>query len=131
MTGYGDPELLVGRWLRDRLNIKVFLDPNLPADWPFTAPIAHLQRGSGLGASPLSLDDVVLDIDVYAAKADSARKTADDIWSAMTLGLQLTTFPNGVLVKLSQAVSQPTWAPDPKVYRRTAAYRVLLHGFVS
>lgn len=129
MTGYGDPELLISAWIHTTLGVKTWADPALPSDWSFTAPIAHVQRGAGAGQVPLSLDDITLDVDVYSAKADTARETAADIWAAMTLQLPLTTLPTGQLVKLSQAVTPPFWAPDPKVYRRTAAYRVLLHGF--
>lgn len=131
MTGHADPELLVSKWLEGLLTIKTWCDPQLPSTWRFTAPVAHVQRGRGLGAAPLSLDDVTLDIDTYAANADHARKTAGDIWAAMTLQLPLVTLPGGLLVKLSQAIAPPSWAPDPKVFRRTAAYRVILHGFVA
>lgn len=131
MTAYADPELLVAQWLKDTLGIHVRADPDLPADWLFDAPITHVQRGQGLGAAPLSLDDVTLDVDTYAANADHARKVAGDIWSAIILQLPLTTFDNGILVKHASATTPAMWAPDPKVYRRTAAYRVILHGFVT
>jgi hypothetical protein len=131
VTGYADPELLIATWLHDTLDIKVWADPRLDPNWNFKAPVAHVQRGSGLGTPALSLDDVTLDVDVYAAVADHARKAAADIWAALTLQLPLTTFPNGVLVKLVNVIAPPAWAPDPGVYRRTAAYRVILHGFVG
>jgi hypothetical protein len=131
VTGYADPEKLIADWLCELLEIKTWIDPIPQANWWGQAPIAHVQRGRGLGAVPLSLDDVTLDIDTYAANADHARKTASDIWAAMTLQLPLVTLPGGLLVKLSQAITPPLWAPDPKVFRRTAAYRVILHGFVT
>lgn len=130
MTGYADPELLVSEWLNGLLGIKTWADPILPSTWRFEAPVAHIQRGRGLGAVPLSLDDVTLDIDTYAANADHARGTASDIWAAMTLQLPKTTFLNGVFCMSAGALSQPMWTPDPKVFRRSAAYRVILHGFV-
>ena len=130
MTGYGDPELLVSEWVHNQLDIKTWADPGLPDNWTFTAPIAHFQRGSGLGQVPLSLDDVLLDVDVYAKHADHARQTAGDILAALTLELPLVTFANGVFVKGVWALSPPIWAPDPQVKRRTAAYRIMLHGFI-
>lgn len=131
MTAYADPETLLADWLHTQLGIKAWADPNLPDNWRFTAPIAHIQRGAGIGAAPLSLDDVTLDVDVYAANADHARDTAAGIWSAMVFTLPLTTFPNGIFVKSSSATMQPIWAPDPKIYRRSATYRVILHGVIS
>lgn len=130
MTGNPDPEILIAGWLKTQLNIVTRADPHLPSNWPFTAPIALVQRGASAGQL-LSLDDITLDIDVYAAKADHARAAASDIWAAMTLRLRLTTFPAGPIVTLCQALTAPMWAPDPKVYRRTAAYRVILHGYVT
>jgi hypothetical protein len=130
MTGYADPELLVATWLRDLLNIKAYADPRLPDNSWATAPIAHVQRGAGSGGLALSLDDVTLDVDVYSAVADHARETAARIWSAMALQLPLTTFPNGIFCTGTSVITAPFWAPDPKIYRRTSAYRVILHGFV-
>jgi hypothetical protein len=130
VTGYADPETLVSAWLNDALGIKTWADPILPSTWRFEAPVAHVQRGRGLGAVPLSLDDVTLDIDTYAANADHARRTAGDIWTAMTLDLRLHTFENGVFCTFSGALTPPMWTADPKVFRRSAAYRVILHGFV-
>lgn len=131
MIGDVEPELLVGTWLHQHLDgIKVWVDPRLPHDWTFTAPLIHLQRGAGFSAATLALDDAALDIDVYAAVAEHARDTARRIWVAMTLALPGTTFqPSGILVKHCSATTAPLWAPDPNVYRRAAAYRVVLHGF--
>lgn len=129
MTGYADPELLISKWLHDLLGIKAYCDPVLDPTWWATAPAAHLQRGVG-GTLALSLDDVTLDVDVYSLKADSARKAAAAIWSAMVLQLPLTTFDDGVFCTGVTTLTQPMWAPDPKVFRRTAGYRVILHGFV-
>lgn len=131
MTGYADPELLLATWIHDLLSIKVWADPALPDTWRFEAPVAHVQRGQGLGSPALSLDDVTLDIDTYAANANHARATANLIWSAMTLDLPRTSFDNGIFCKMSVAISPPFWAPDPKVFRRAAAYRVILHGLVD
>jgi hypothetical protein len=131
LTGYGDPELLVAQWLVDELNLNVRADPDIRADSWADAPLVHVQRGQGLGSPALSLDDVVLDVDVYGAEADRVRLVAHEIWSAMILRLPLTTFDNGVFCKFASAVSAPIWAPDPSAYRRTAAYRVILHGFVT
>lgn len=130
MTAYADPELLVADWLRDTLSIKVWRDPKLPGNEPFTAPLTHVQRGAGLGASPLTLDDVTLDVDVYAAAADHARDVAGRVWAAIVLQLPLTTFGNGVFCKFTSAITPPMWGPDPTAYRRTAAYRIVLHGLV-
>lgn len=131
MTGYADPELLVGQWIRDTLNIKVWNDPRPPPNRAFTAPLAHVLRAPSGNPAPLTIDDMLLDCDVYASVADHARDTAARIWSAMTLQLPKTTFANGAFVKASTASTPPFWSPDPKVYRRSATYRVILHALVG
>lgn len=127
MTSWADPEILVGEWLRDAVPCKVWLDPNPPAAHWNLAAWAWVQRAQGGDTLALTLDDVLLDIDVYAAEADHARNLANDIWAAMTLRLPRHTFPNGYFVTSCRAFTPPCWAPDPK-YRRTAAYSVILHG---
>ncbi len=129
MSSYADPELLIADWLRDLLDIKTWADPDLPSNYSFQAPIAHVQRGAG-GTAPLTLDDITLDIDVYAARTDHARNTAADIWAAMTLQLPRTTFANGAFVTLAQAITAPMWAPATGVKRRTAAYRIVMHSLI-
>ncbi len=130
MVAYADPELLVGQWLHEQTGLKVWLDPNWQGNEQFNAAIAHLQRSPGGDNLPLSLDGVLFDCDVYAANADHARNAANLIWSAMTFTLPRHTFGNGVFVKGVTAVTRPCWAPDPKLYRRTAAYSVILHGVI-
>lgn len=130
---YADPELLIHDWLANELGnkIRVYADPGLPPNWAFTAPLVHLQRGAS-GGLALSLDDVTLDVDVYSKVADHARAVAQQVWAAMTLPgrLPLTTFqPSGILVKASVVTMPPRWTPDPSVRRRSASYRVILHGF--
>jgi hypothetical protein len=133
VNGYGDAEVLVGRWLEVQLAgppaVKVWMDPNLPSTWRFDAPIIHVQRGQSASTLALSLDDALLDVDVYAANAGHARKTAADVWALIALKLPHVTFDNGIFVQKAETVLAPIWGPDPKVYRRTATYRVILHGF--
>lgn len=126
--GYGDPEVLIGRWLQTLLDVKVRADPGLPDQWKYTAPLVHVQRGQSAGGLALTLDDVTLDVDVYAENADHARKTAQDVCTAIEFRLRHTTFVNGVTVTHAAALTRPMWAPDPAPYRRTAAYRIILHG---
>ena len=130
MAGYSDPELLLTRWLKDKLDLKTWCDPELPENWNFTAPIGHIQRGQDIADSPLSLDFALLDISWYAAKADHARQAADRCRNAMRLELPLTTFSNGVFVRSVQTIMAPSWILNPRHCRRAAAYRVELHGFV-
>lgn len=130
MTGYADPELLLSKWLNQRLSVKVWADPRLPQDWPFSAPLVHLQRGQGEGDTQITLDTVLLDVDVYAKNADHARATAEDVRSEMRLNLPLVTLPGGAFVKSVSTVSAPAWTPDPDVFRRSAAYRVYLHSLI-
>jgi hypothetical protein len=131
MTGYGDPELLVADWLKTTLEVKVWCDPKPPDNRWITAPWVWVQRGQGGGGLPLSLDDVLLDCDSYAATADHARDLGQRVWAAMTLQLPLTTFAGGqIMVTHCKAFSAPSWAPDPK-YRRAAAYELVLHGFTQ
>lgn len=129
MTGYSDPEMVIGDWLRTTLNVKVWCDPRPPDNRWITAPWVWVQRGQGGGGLALSLDDVLLDCDSYAANADHARELGQKVWAAMTLQLPRTTFDNGLFCTASTTFSAPSWAPDPK-YRRAAAYRVILHGCV-
>lgn len=129
MTEFADPELLIGEWLRDLLGVKVWLDPDPPDNRWATAPWVWLQRAQGGGAVALSLDDVLLDCDSYAAKADNARNLGQRVRTAMMLQLPLTTFGNGIFVKAVSCFSAPAWAPDPQS-KRAAAYRVILHGLV-
>jgi hypothetical protein len=130
VTGYADPEVLIADWLHVKLGHKMWADLRLPPDWPFTAPIGHVQCGTDPGDVALSLDVALLDIDFYAKNADHARQAAADTRNLMLLTLPLYTFPNGVFVK-SVKGGTPRWAPDPSLYRRTATYRVTLHGFVT
>lgn len=129
MTGWADPEIPVGEWLRDELGIKVWMDPVAPSNAWDTAGWAWVQRAQGGDTLAVTLDDVLLDIDCYAAKADHARNLAQQVWSAMTLQLPRHTFSNGVTVQACTAFTRPCWAPDPK-FRRTATYRAILHGVV-
>jgi hypothetical protein len=130
MSSYADPELLVGRWINTELGVKVCVDPRLPHNAWATAPIAHIQRGAGFGAAALTLDDVTLDVDVYSAVADHARETAAEIWAAMTLQLPRLTLPGSIFVKKVECPMPPIWAPDPKIFRRSASYRLVLHGLL-
>lgn len=132
MTAIPDPETLIATWLKTAIvGLKVWADPRLPPNERFTAPITHLQRAPSLGASPLTLDDVQLDADTYAAEADHARDVAGKVWKALLLDLPLTTLPGGIFVKHVSVPSPPRWTPDPKVYRRSASYRVVLHGYLA
>lgn len=127
---YGDPELLVCDWIVTTLEIPCRADPDLRADWWANAPVAHVQRSAGFGGLALTLDDPILDIDVYAAEAVHARDAAHRIWVAMTLQLPLHTFqPSGVFVKRVSA-TPPAWRPDPSAYRRGASYSLVLHNLV-
>lgn len=132
MTAYADPEHLIGDWLFTALDKKrkVWKDPGFPPNWSFTAPLIKVQRAPGFGATVVSLDDVTLDIDVYAAAYDHAREIAGEVCSLMEFNLPMTTLPGGTFVKLSRASMRPIWTPDPKA-RRSATYEVLLHGFAT
>ena len=130
MAGYPDPELLIAAWIKDTLRVKVWADPNPPSNAWTTAAWVWVQRGQSPNGLALTLDDVLLDCDAYAADADHARDLGRRVRDAMMLTLPLTTLPGGVFVKRVETYSAPAWAPDPK-YRRAAAYRLVLHGFVE
>lgn len=129
MTGYADPELLVSEWLRERLDCKMWADPRLPSDWPFEAPLGHVQRGGGSGDTVLTLDVALLDLDFYAKVADNARVMAERARTELRLHLPGYTWPDGVTVSGVETVTAPFWAPDP-VFKRSATYRVVLHSAV-
>lgn len=126
---WADPETLISDWLAARGH-QVRIDPNMPANAWARAPITQIQRSPGFGGLALTLDDPLFDFDTYAARADHARDEAGRLWAAMTLQLPKTTFANGIFVTKVEA-TPPCWAPASGVYRRTAAYRVVLHGFVA
>ena len=128
-AGYADPELILADWIRDTLSVKVWADPKPPADRWINAPWVWVQRGQAPNGLALTLDDVLLDCDSYAAVADHARDLGQRVRNAMMLTLPLTTFPNGLFVKRVSTESAPAWAPDPG-FRRAAAYRVILHGLI-
>jgi hypothetical protein len=130
MAGYADPELLIATWLHGQLGCQMRADPRLPDRWSFDAPIGMVQRGQGFGDDVLTLDTAILDIDFYAKVADHARDYAERARHELRVNLPLHVFDGGVFVTGVRTVSAPCWAPDPGVYRRTAAYQVTLHGIV-
>lgn len=130
MTGYADAETLVAGWLHERVGQKTWADPRLPGNYPFTAPIGHIQRGAGGGDTAITLDSVILDVDWYAKDADHARRAAEQTRAELRLNLPLYTFDNGIFCKAVFTVTAPFWAPDPTVFRRSATYRVILHGML-
>ncbi len=130
MVAYADPELLISEWLHQQTGLKIYTDRDWQGNERFVAAFAHLQRSPGSAELPVTLDEVLFDCDVYAASADHARNAANLIWTAMAFTLPRTTFGNGVFVKSVTVPTKPCWAPDPKVNRRTAAYRVILHGVI-
>lgn len=128
-TGYADPETLIGDWLKTTLAVKVWNDPKPPANAWTTATWLWVQRAPSGFDMPLTLDDVLLDCDAYAANADHAKALGQKVWAAMTLTLPGHTFGNGLFIKRVRAEPAPFWAPDPK-YRRSASYRLVIHGLV-
>jgi hypothetical protein len=130
MTTYADPELLISTWLHTRGHL-VRADPHLRSDSWTRAPITHIQRTPGYGGLALTLDDPLLDFDTYAGQAATARDESNALWAVMTLELPKTTLPGGIFVMKVDA-TPPCWAPATNgAYRRTAAYRVILHGLIS
>jgi hypothetical protein len=128
---YADPELLIAQWVHDRTNRKTWADPVLPTNHDFTAPIGHFQRAPGEGDVALTLDAVLLDVDWLAKVADHAREAAEQTRSLLRLTLPLHTFSNGIFVTGVSTVTAPFWAPAIGVFRRSATYRVMLHGMVT
>lgn len=128
MVAYADGETRIAAWLHERLGCKMWADPRLPANYDFTAPIGHLQRGAGEGDSALTLDSGIYDLDFYGQNADRVRAYAEQARYEIRLNLRGYTWDDGVTVNGCFTVSAPFWAPDPTVYRRSAAYRVILHG---
>jgi hypothetical protein len=131
MVAYADPELLIAEWLHQRTTRQAWADPRLPGDWTFKAPVYHVQRGQGEGDVALSLDAVILDVDALAKNADHARQAAQDAWALIRFELPRYTWPNGITVSGTATVSAPFWAPATGVYRRSATYRVTLHGVLT
>lgn len=128
MTMYADGETRLTAWLHDKLGCKMWADPRLPHNYDFTAPIGHLQRSAGEGDGVLTLDSGIYDLDFYGADADRVRGYAEHARAALRLELPGYTWDDGVTVSGVFTMSAPFWAPDPSVYRRSAAYRVIIHG---
>lgn len=130
MASYADPEKLLSRWLEERLDRKVWCDLRLPHDWWATAPVALLTRAPGEGDTQLTLDAGTYDLDWYGKNADHVREWAETARGVLRLELPGFTWPSGVTVNQVQTVSAPCWAPEFEkgVFRRTAAYRIVLHG---
>lgn len=133
---YADAETRIEAWLHDNLpqvggrKVKTWADPHLPSNWPFTAPLVHVQRAPGEGDLALTLDAALLDIDVYASKADNARALAEQVRGLIRLLLPKYTWSDAVTVSGTATITPPCWTPDPSVYRRSATYRVILHGLI-
>jgi hypothetical protein len=130
VAGYADPELAIAEWLHQQIGSKVWTSWKLPSNERFLAPLTHVLRAPSLGALAIPLDEVLLDADTYSADEDTCREVSRLVWNTMVFQLPGTTFDNGVFVKKCTA-TPPTWAPDPSVYRRTAAYTLVLHGLVT
>lgn len=131
MAGYADGELLVAEWLQAQTGAQVHADPDISPYLPFSEPLGHVQRGVGEGDRQLTLDAMILDIDWYAELADQARDYAHRTWNLMRFTLPLHAFSNGVFCTGVQTISAPSWAPATGVFRRSAAYRVVLHSLVA
>ncbi len=127
---YADGETRIAEWLRTRLECKMWADPRLPADHDFTAPIGHLQRAPGEGDTALTLDAGIYDLDFYGAEPDRVRAYAEQARAELRLNLPQHTWADGVTVTGVFTVSAPTWGPGLGLYRRSAAYRIILHGVI-
>ncbi len=131
MIGDADAEVLLADWLHTRLGYKIWRDPVFPANAWATAPAGHLLRGQDFDTSPLALDRGLFDLDFYAAQPDKAREAARRALMALTLDLPLHTFSNGLLCKSVSVLTSPFWAPAVGVSRRSATYRIVLHGYIA
>ncbi|BAL87299.1 hypothetical protein AMIS_20790 [Actinoplanes missouriensis 431] len=144
MPDYADAEILIGHWLQDQIGStnKVWMDPTLPRNWQFEAPLIHVQRAADEGDTQLTLDTALLDIDIYGAVADNCRALGEQIRTLMRFHLPHHTFTNGIFVTGVETVAAPCWLPfrdsggsnrsaiSATVARRGAAYRVILHGVI-
>ena len=130
MVAYADPETRLAEWLHSQLNCKMWADPRLPHNYDFTAPIGHLQRSPGEGDIALTLDSGIYDLDFYGKDADKVRAYAEQARYEIRFVLPGHTWADGITVNGTATVSAPFWGPDPAVFRRSASYRVILHGMV-
>jgi hypothetical protein len=130
VTAYADAETRLATWLHGRLGCKVWADPELPHNYDFNAPIGWLQRSAGEGDSALTLDSGIYDLGFYGKTADHVRTYAEKARYEIRYVLPGYTWDDGVTVSGTFTVSAPFWAPDPSVFRRSAAYRVVLHGLI-
>lgn len=131
MIGDAEPEVLIGKRLHTLTGYKIWTDPELPGNERFTAPMGHLQRSSDSSGAQITLDAGLYDLDFYAQDADKARDAARKALNALVYQLPRYTWPNGLLCKSVGVPTLPFWAPATGVRRRSATYRIILHGFVQ
>lgn len=123
---YIDVELLLTTWIHATRGVKCVTE--LPSNLADVLPVVQVQRIAGADVE-LTLDQAVVDIDVYAADRASARLLADQVRHDMRLNLHGYTGGGGV-VALVEVASGPHWLPydNTNLRRYQASYRVTVHS---
>jgi hypothetical protein len=121
-----DVELMLTTYIRTRQGCTAAVD--VPANLVAAVPVAVVRRIAGADTI-LTLDQAVVDVDVYAADRAAARLLSDQIRSDFRLHLSGYVFGGGVVAKVETS-SGPVWVPydNTNVRRYTATYRVTVHS---
>lgn len=123
---YVDVELMLTTYIRTRQACGAVTE--LPANLTAAVPVAVVRRIAG-GDEQLTLDQAIVDVDVYAADRAAARLLSDQIRSDFRLHLTGYISGGGVVAKV-ETINGPFWVPydNTNVRRYTAGYRVTVHS---
>ena len=123
---YVDVEQLLTTYIAARRGCRAVTE--LPADLTGNLPLAQVRRIAG-GDLTLTLDAVIVDVDVYAADRASAHVLAEQIRTDFRTNLTGYRFGGGTVARV-ETINGPYWVPydNTNLRRYTAAYRVTVHS---
>lgn len=131
MTGFVDAEELTRAFLLPLMVAGGFakrIVTELPAGLEKFLPLIQVERISGPDVVP-SLDQPVMDVEVFAADRPSAKALADRVRVALRYGMNGFQY-GGAVVASVDTVQGPGWRPynNTQLRRVGATYRITLHN---
>lgn len=123
---YCDVELLLITFITAKRSVRCGVDT--PAD--LTAlPVVVVRRLPAGGDQTLTLDQAIVDVDVYHQDRASSRLLSEQIRSDLRLRLNGYTSGGGTVARVETAAA-PGWVPyDNTALRKfTATYRITVHS---
>lgn len=120
---------LVKAFLTDQGWPKVFREP--PQNLPYDVPLHVVARFGGADTS-ITVDQPRIDIDTYAATADTAETIAEQVRAAMRTLLPGYLHGGSVVVRVD-TFTAPRLVPwgSGDVYRVNAAYQLRVHRYAG